>query len=554
VSEEISNISEEKLNQILSTSNTDIYPGDYIDESGPLRDNQWQTIDYPNAAIFLAFYNKSIREGEVLLHPWQIDFHEKAAAAPANSQEPYKECLLTCNGSGKDAFIIAGWSCWFVLAKIKARVIITSSSGVQLTAQTENYIRSLAQSVNDYHQCEIFRIRQRYIKCMLSGSEIRMFATDEAGKAEGYHPLEPNAEMTIIVNEAKSVSPEIFGALKRCTGFNYWFNISSAGEPFGDFYNSFTSWTHTRRITAFDCPHISRSEIEEARRDLGENSALFRSIYLALFTSLSNETVIPKELVEQILKSQTLNPPERIHLKNDRIGLDLAAGGDENTIYFCNGNKCLKEVCFREVDTEIAADRIDLEFRKFGLPKDYKYIFADDGGVGHAIIDKLRRKGWININRVNNQSAAISKKLYGNKGAENWIRFSRIVEERFFDLTTVSTKCHEQLYSRHYKKTNTSGRLFLESKKEAKAEGRPSPDRADGLVLAYTGVSLDDFTADGVVKEKPDNRPKERFDDMESYYEHYENNVVYEKYDHKKKALGARKVFASLQVAMKNHE
>ena len=528
-----------------------LYPGDSQDNTGPLR-GEWQKLDFPDPSLFLAFYDRSIADGIVTLHKWQTEFHEFCAAAKPTSQDPLRYCLLTCNGSGKDAFIIAGWCLWFSVTKIRARYIITSASGVQLTGQTENYIAALARKVNDYHGCEIFRIRQRYIKCLLSGSEIRLFATDEAGKAEGYHPLEPNAEMCIIVNEAKSVVPEIHGALRRCTGFNYWFEISSAGEPSGDFYKAYCNWKHTKRITAYDCTHISRSEIEQAKSDLGESSALFRSIYLALFTSLSGQTVIPQKLVEDLLALFSREKPEHTAFDDDRIGIDLAAGGDENTIFFCNGNKCKKEVAFREVDTEITAERIDKELKSYGILKTCKYIYADDGGVGRAIIDKLIRMGWF-VNRVLNQTPAIAKKLYGNKGAENWYRFSRILEERFFDVTTISPLCREQLYTRHYKTTSSSGRLFLESKKEAKAEGRPSPDRADGLILAYTGITIDDFlTLNKPDKSKIDNRQKDRFSTMNDAFEHYENEVVYAQFNPDKKQTSTGKIKGSLSVAL-NH-
>jgi len=563
----VSNFSEDALKEVSRSVSTNgfasasseriSYPGDYVDNDGPLKGNEYQTLEFPDPALFLAFYDKAIANGTVTLHKWQTEFHEECAGYkfpdgnPPSSQHPLRYALLTCNGSGKDAFIIAGWAVWFCASKIRSRVIITSASGVQLTGQTENYIASLARKVNDFHGCEIFRIRQRFIKCMLSGSEIRLFATDEAGKAEGYHPLEPNAEMTIIVNEAKSVVPEIHGALRRCTGYNYWFEISSAGEPSGDFYKAYCNWKHTRRVTSYDCPHISKDEIEQAKVDLGESSALYRSIYLALFTSLSGETVIPQALIDSLLSLFKLNPPEHLKLKEDRVGIDLAAGGDENTIFICNGNKCLKEIAFREVDTEITAERIDKELKGYGIPKTHKYIYADDGGVGRAIIDKLVRLGW-SINRVLNQTPAISKKLYGNKGAENWYRFSRILEERFFDVTTISALCQEQLYTRHYKKSTMSGRLFLESKKEAKAEGRPSPDRADGLILAYTGLTIDDFLSLDK-PEKKDARPKERFDTMNSAYEHYENDVVYANYDpDKTKSSSKVRIRGSLSVAVRH--
>jgi phage terminase large subunit len=523
------------------------YPGDLVDDSPPLKDDKYQTLEFPSPALFLSFYVKYISDGNVTLHPWQVKFHEDAAAAKPTAQHPYKHALLTCNGSGKDAFIIAGWAAWFAVSKIRSRCIITSASGVQLTGQTENYIRTICQAVNDFHGAEIFRIRQRFIRCLLSGSEIRMFATDEAGKAEGYHPLEPNSEMTIIVNEAKTVAEEIFGALRRCTGYNYWFNISSAGEPSGSFYKAYINWPHKTRVTAYDCPHISREEIEDARVTLGEHSALFRSIYLALFTSLGGELIIPKELIDKLL--DYLKDSKHLYTSlGIRIGIDLAAGAAENSICFALGNKCIKEVAFVEQDTEITADRIDLELTMAKIPKNHPHIYADDGGVGRSIIDKLIRKGW-KINRVLNQTQAAYKREFGNKGAENWFRVSRILEERFFDVNTLTDRTREQLYTRHYKKTAQGGKIFLESKKEAIAEGRPSPDRADAFILSQSGLTVDDYIKYRDEHQLPiDKRPKDKFTSMDDVYEHYESKVTFVNYE--KKVVIGKRTFGSLSAAL----
>jgi hypothetical protein len=66
-------------------------------------------------------------------------------------------------------------------------------------------------------------------------------------------------------------------------------------------------------------------------------------------------------------------------------------------------------------------------------------------------------------------------------------------EELLLNLDGASPKLREQLTSRHYKKSNSGGRIFLEPKPDAKADGRPSPDRADALVLSYTGLIITDF-------------------------------------------------------------
>ena len=479
------------------TNSQPVYPGDINRGDDPedyRPDDELQTIDFPNPAILLNTIDSNFREGYVSLHPWQIEIHEQLCKS-YTSFNPFKFCLCAANGSGKDAFVIAPFCIWFALTKKRSLTIITSSSGTQLTAQTETYIKSMAELCNKVFGAPIFKVRQRYIKCLISGSEIRMFATDEAGKAEGYHPLAPNAEMAIIVNEGKSVSEEIHGALKRCTGFNYWLEVSTPGEPFGFFYRAFTVDKmnfHIKRVTAYDCPHIPKTEIEADLAELGEHSALFRSMRLALFTSLGGNVIIPADLIERFM----IHPVTKVIGQNwkVKVGIDIAAGGDENSIHARRGNQIVFKKHWRESDTTVTADEIHNILRlELNLSQDYDEIYIDDGHVGHSITDMLVRRGWKNINRVLNQSVAAQRKRYGNLGAEMWDIVKRIIEEGYFDVRQLDDKTRTQLSNRYYKQQQTQGRITLQSKKEAKAEGRPSPDRADSFILTFRGHTLDDF-------------------------------------------------------------
>lgn len=491
-----------KVEDSSGASNSN-YAGDFKDTT-PLLENipvkiSNEIIQIDDPAMLAEIFDPSINEGRVTLYEWQISIAEEFGRIKPTQLSPYKKCICACNGSGKDAYVIAPFAVWFALCKKRSLTIITSSSGVQLTAQTENYIKTLANRVNEYFGQQIFKINQRFIKCLLTGSEIRMFATDEEGKAEGYHPLDAGAEMAIIVNEAKSVRKEIFNALKRCTGFNYWLNVSTPGEPNGEFYKSFTSWSNSVRVDTFMCPaHLSSSERESEKIELGEHSALYRSKHLALFTSIGGQVIIPVELTEELIK----NPPEkRFSHWPLRIGGDLAAGGDECVLTGVKGNIISKRVSFTQADTTISSDIIDnLLTNEFKVSKTHEYIYMDDGGVGRGIIDNLRRRGW-NIKRILNQSAAVRKQEFGNRGAESWFRAKRILEERLFRLDN-DEKFLAQLSNRYYKQQSTQGRITLESKKDAKAHGRPSPDRADSFLLALTGLTIDDFLEEDKDKDK----------------------------------------------------
>lgn len=499
--------------EVIEELNKGRYDGDKLDDSGPLKSNKsgtWETIPFESALELIYYFDASLNSGIRTLHAWQIETLEEMCFVGKSKEDrptqykPHRFALCAANGSGKDAYIVAPFVVWFALTKIRSLCVITSSSGVQLTAQTENYIASLCRAVNAHFGEPIFKVTRRFIKCLKSGSEIRLFATDEAGKAEGYHPFPDYAgsEMAIIVNEAKTVLPEIFGALSRCTGYNYMVYVSTPNEPVGDFYESFTNrtgnWNHNRRVNAFDCPHIPIEHIEEIRKKYGEHSSIYRSQVLALFTSIGGSVVIDQDHLNKCieLSRKGITKPKRFG--KVKVGIDTAAGRDENAMVAIHGNIIIKRYEFIEKDTTITEEKIDIWLNKLYSENGGKTeveVYADDGGVSHGILDHLVKRGHV-INRVLNQQRAFDHKQYANRGTEMWYNMRRIIEECLLYLPIESnesvnkddSKLYHQLAYRHFKKNETSGRIALMSKSDEKAEGHESPDRADALALALSSV------------------------------------------------------------------
>lgn len=325
------------------------------------------------------------------------------------------------------------------------------------------------------------------------GSEIKLFATDEPGKAEGFHPFD-GGQMVLIINEAKSVKEEISDSLLRCTGYSHRLEISSPGPRSGFMFHH----THDavaypapaelgkyyfRRVTAFDCPHITQAHIAQFAYDKGPDSPQYRSSILAEFSDFDMSNVITENDYSECLK----RPPKPLG-EDIGIGLDLAAGGDENACFVRKGNKIVHSFFFRNQDTDTACLIIDRQLEPW---KTSDYTFrADNGGIGKAMIDKLENLSWT-ISRTNNQSPAYSKREFLNLGAEMWFYVKRLIQRRDILLTDGNGKeihkLQEQLTTRLFRGFDTTqGKYALESKQEARASGRPSPDRADAFVLCFS--------------------------------------------------------------------
>ena len=462
---------------------------------------KYTPLPFQNHAELIAAFHPSILNGDIGLYNWQVEEAMFLVQSNFTKEYPLRHILAACNGSGKDAYIIAPFAVFMACCRIRSRTIITSSSFQQLQSQTENYIRNLCQSINDKFGSKIFIIKQMHIACTITGSEIKMFSTDEPGRAEGYHPFPdyPKGELTIIVNEGKTVEDGIYEALERCT-FNRWIIVSSPGKTSGRMYNDYRRAVtypekyeigklYARKVTAYECPHISPARIHSEKATYGENHPWFRSARLAEFTTLDESVMISKEAVQKCIHF----PPEHIAF-GLRAGLDLAVGGDENAFYVFDGNKFKGKEVFRATEATVTVGVLIEMFTKYGFTtKTCKNIFADHGGIGAVYASVFREKGW-DLSWVLNQSRPlVPSGIYGNRGAELWSSLKRLIEECMIILPDDDIKLHSQLCSRYYKQHSTQGKIILEAKRDARAHGHGSPDRADSVVLAFTGVTVDDL-------------------------------------------------------------
>jgi len=453
------------------------------------------------------------------LYKWQIQFMLDFASKDWTAQVPFKAAVRAANGSGKDRYLIAACIVWFCVKYSESVAIVTSASGTQLDRQTYTYIKQLADLTNTKCGDGVWKVNYRHLECLVSHSTIELFVTDESGRAEGWHPIVPNGKLAIFTSEAKSIPDEIFTALSRCTGFTHRVDVSSPGLPMGFFFNTCSSAINRKTIhsvsealergswveyhvTAYDCTHLSDGTyIEELKRSMpgGESGAAFKSCVLAEFGTTDEMTVIPYQHIWKCV-NRSGSTVGWLSEPTNTGGLDLSAGGDETVLSVRNGNKLLKVIGFRFNNTQDTVNFLVEEFKKYELDRPNSFIYADAGGLGKPIIDQLRSKGWTNIRYVLNQAKAYNDRVYLNRGAEMWFKFGKLLETGEIWLAN-DDRLIRQLATRYYKITE-GNKHKLESKLQARAAGRPSPDRGDSVVLCFSNykskLEVDDS---GIVKE-----------------------------------------------------
>lgn len=496
----------------------------------PVSDIYANGFDIESPLELLYLLDDDICSGRVKLHTWQMRILSDFALGGISDTHPFQAVVRACNGSGKDKYVIAPCVVWLCMKYKMATGVVTSSSGAQLDRQTCRYIKSLCMATNRKFGVEIWTCVYRHYVCRFGNelddeiSEIFCYATDEPGKAEGYHPLAFGRKMGLFASEDKTIPDEINVAMNKCTGYTHRLHVSTPGLPMGHFYD-YCSLAQLREyvtdinktnpedfiqyhVRAKDCSHISKAYLEQMKRDLpgGENGAAYKSQVEAEFGTTDEMVVIPYTYIWRAFTHTVQYPqPEWIVEPYNKAGLDLSDGGDETVLTVRNGNKHLKTIPFRFDNTEDTVAFLDEKFKEYDLTNPESFIYADCGGLGKPMLDRLKRMGWSNIRYIDNRNKASYPKTYLNRGTELWFHCRKLFERHELILLK-DDKLIRQLSTRYYK-MDLSNRHRLLSKPESRSKGYPSPDRADSFVLAFW-----DYKSTFVeeVPEKEEDRPVKR--------------------------------------------
>jgi hypothetical protein len=380
--------------------------------------------------------------------------------------------VKACNGSGKTTVIGAGAALWHASVFPKSLTICTAGVWRQIKEQLFPAIRAHA------HRFRAWTFLEAEVETH-THSRILGFSTDDPGKFEGWHA----DNLLVIVDEAKSVSDSIFEAIARCQPTRLLL-MSSPGGCSGHFYTAFgerRKFYKCHSVTTAMCPHISPDWVKEQVEKYGEFHPLVRSMIHAEFMDLGEDgAVIPLVFVERLIA----DPPD-IQGGSTQGFCDFAAGGDENVLAVRRGNKVDIVDVWCEPDTMRAVGRFIINFKKLGLHP--HQITGDEGGLGIAVCDRLAESGWP-ILRANNGSPAHKPEAYANVAAETWFEARTLIEQRRVILPN-DKELIAQLSSRRGW-PDSKGRLVLEPKGDLQSRNLPSPDRADAVLGAMTGLMV----------------------------------------------------------------
>lgn len=430
---------------------------------------------------------------------WQCETLEALAKRP-------KVSVRSGQGVGKTA--LEAWSViWFLCCRPNPKVICTAPTRQQLHdvlwAEIAKWLEgTLVKNFLKWTKTKVYMV----------GYEERWFATARtATKAEnmqGFH----EDYMLFVVDEASGVADNIMEAiLGTLSGAEN--KLLMCGNPTrtsGVFYDSHHRDRvdyHTLKVSSYDSKRTNKDNIASLLRKYGEDSDVARVRIFGDFPKAEPDAFMRLDKVEAATKRRVyvdddgaLDIPDSAVLS---LGVDVARfGSDETTIFARLGKKVLGFNKFRGQDTMRTAGeaiRIARDYMR-EYSKLHCIINVDDDGVGGGVTDRLNEvvgeEGYnISIYDCHNGAVANDSEAYDNWGTEAWARIRELLDD--IEIPD-DDELVAQLTSRKYTVTS-KGKIKLERKEDMKKRGLPSPDRADGLVLAFANSEIEEeYSAVGI--------------------------------------------------------
>jgi hypothetical protein len=184
--------------------------------------------------------------------------------------------------------------------------------------------------------------------------------------------------------------------------------------------------------------------------------------------------------VEHVIKARTANVESESALV---IGIDPARKGDDRTaIIRRKGRKAYKIETYYNIDTMELAGIINRIIEK----EHPRRVCIDCIGIGAGVVDRLNELGHDIVEGVNVARKANEPDRFRNLRAELW----SMMRDWFLQESPVeipdSDELQTDLTCLGYK-YDSSDKLLIESKDDAKKRGLLSPDTADALMLTFYG-------------------------------------------------------------------
>lgn len=410
-----------------------------------------------------------------------------------------------CHGSGK-TFTVAGMVPYELIGQDEAIVLTVAPTLRQVKlmwSEIENAIQALPVRVPE-RTTTGWELSE---KCKAIG-----FSSSKGVNAQGFH----GRRVLIIADEAIGISSDLWDAIEgiRAAGDVRLVKLCNPTVPAGAPYEDFTRLRATTTcitISAFDTPNLEgltletllalpdaeldyapfpwltrRRWVKEMYYKWGPSNPRFLSRVLGEFPTQSDDSVFQLAHIERAglpIDDEAMAPYlERKHYL--QVGIDVAGPGNDETVACARmGPFVVAMQAWSDQDprVKVAMWLNDLKVRFLGHPI---VLLGDTVGIGYYFMKWLADQGYDVRSFVANATPNDTTLYHDAKAEAHFALREHMGEDHVHGVTDETTKA--QLSDIRYRER--AGKIEIESKKEMKARGGNSPDRAEALVMAYARI------------------------------------------------------------------
>lgn len=411
-----------------------------------------------------------------------------------------RQRIAVKSGKGPGKTTISGvLAVWWALGHFGTKVLVTAPTMRQCKDVWLAELRRTMANADPWLQ-QIVKVTST--KVVIAGHPdwgVQTMTATSPEAAQGFH----EKNLKVIVEEASGVPRALVQALKDTLT-----NPNSAMLQIGNpntrdcaFFDCFNSDRGNWQTLTFNAEETPASEFFDPKRnkecedEFGRDSDVYRVAVLGEFPHADPNCVMSSEDLEKVSKKSLLLPSARLSGVR-QFGMDFARfGGDELTLYRRSGEAIVQWDRMVRCDPSLLVSKAFRWQLECGWEDAECMYVPDAGGMGQGIMHRFYDANKQVFEFLNNNSAVESQK-YANRVTEAWFGLAKKVK---------AGKCYipsdniliQQLCSRQYA-IDKKGRMVLESKEDYKKRGHNSPDRADGLVLAFYDQAV---AAEGAVSD-----------------------------------------------------
>ena len=415
--------------------------------------------------------------------------HIRANSSPDAVLQALRAAVASGRGIGKSA-LVSWLILWMLSTKIGSSVVVSANSENQLRKVTWGELTKWVAMALNAHWWEpsatnlapaawLTELVERDLKkgTRYWGAEGKLWSEENPDAYAGVHNHDG---MMVIFDEASGIPDAIWsvaaGFFTEPIVHRYWLAFSNPRRPSGYFYECFHAkrdfWT-SRQIDSRTVEGTDPAVYQQIIDEHGEDSPQARVEVYGQFPSTGDDQFIgPGVVTAAAARPRYKDPSAPIVL-----GIDPARSGADSTVIVARQGRDLVAIKrYKGDDTMTVVGHVIEAIEEYNPA----LVVMDEGGLGYGILDRLTEQRY-KVRGVNFGWKSKNPVMWGNKRAElwgamrDWLRSASIPDDRQLktDLTGPKTK------------PDSSGKMFLESKKDMKARGLASPDAADALACTF---------------------------------------------------------------------